>query len=124
MELCDGNLEGFMQQRNFMSATPITIAEVWNIMTQITNGLVYVHAQNEIHGVLKPSNGMYAVELNWHSQYFIRPILKCGRLPILDWRVKERRGDSWRPKKKTGFVNKDKLTRKKVIKKQIMDVES
>jgi len=64
MELCDVTLEDFMLEHNFTSTTPITIAEVWNIMTQITNGLVYVHTQNEVHRDLKPNNCTYVVGLN------------------------------------------------------------
>jgi serine/threonine protein kinase len=64
MELCDVTLEDFILEHNFKSTTPITIAEVWNIMTQITNGLVYIHTQNEVHRDLKPSNSTYMVGLN------------------------------------------------------------
>ena len=31
--------------------------EMWNIMTQISNGVAYIHGQGEVHRDLKPLNG-------------------------------------------------------------------
>lgn len=58
MELCDFNLKQFMERFSFSSSEPITMPEVWNIILQVTNGLVFIHAQREVHRDLKPSNSM------------------------------------------------------------------
>jgi serine/threonine protein kinase len=63
MELCEGNLENYMQQHNSESASPITIQQVWTIMAQIANGLVHIHENNLVHRDLKPRNGNY---LEWY----------------------------------------------------------
>jgi serine/threonine protein kinase len=56
MELCNGNLDLFMRDRGPSSSTPITIADLWNIMVQITNGLAHIHSQGEVHRDIKPRN--------------------------------------------------------------------
>jgi serine/threonine protein kinase len=57
MELCNGNLEEYILEHDPSGTNPITIGEVWHIMVQISNGLVFIHDQREVHRDLKPQNG-------------------------------------------------------------------
>lgn len=74
MERCDFNLEQFREvlweptawetmlvgPRDDESAFDVDarLKVVWVILSQITNGLNFIHLQKEIHRDLKPSNGM------------------------------------------------------------------
>ena len=60
MELCAGSLEDFMADRR-RSGVSIAIDEILSIMTQIANGLFYIHAEKEVHRDLKPRNGIELV---------------------------------------------------------------
>ena len=63
MELCDLNLEEFNRcQWKRIEATHRLPAgslelETWNIMSQIADGLAFMHRQREVHRDLKPRNG-------------------------------------------------------------------
>ena len=63
MELCDINLEGYNKSCWTMSVLADDSLlgsremEMWNIMTQISNGVAYIHGQGEVHRDLKPLNG-------------------------------------------------------------------
>jgi|SRR5271169_4259328 len=56
MELCDGNLDQFIRDHSPSSETPIAIADIWDIMVQISSGLAYIHSFGEIHRDIKPRN--------------------------------------------------------------------
>jgi len=58
MELCDGNLEDYIEERRFSGPSPLDIKEFWNIMTQITCGLVHIHKAHLVHRDLKPRNSI------------------------------------------------------------------
>jgi len=58
MELCDPNLENFMEAKKSSSGWSIMIAQVWGIIMQVANGVAYIHSQGEVHRDLKPRNDM------------------------------------------------------------------
>jgi serine/threonine protein kinase len=68
MELCDLNLAEFIDGLaspnplipSFVTGGPPPMRElqIWNIMTQIVRGLVYLHSLSVVHRDLKPGNGM------------------------------------------------------------------
>lgn len=67
MELCDVNLDEFIKgSRSFGCVHALTpefrAMEIWNIMKQIANGLVFIHENNEIHRDLKPTNGLTNIQ--------------------------------------------------------------
>jgi serine/threonine protein kinase len=64
MEVCDTDLETWIQRdRGIQAAQTYECSpgfqelQVWNIVRQIADGLVFIHEQKEIHRDLKPSNG-------------------------------------------------------------------
>jgi serine/threonine protein kinase len=70
MELCDGNLEDYIQGRRSQTfeATDNSrllslnmresgIANIWDIVEQISSGLQFIHSCEEVHRDLKPRNG-------------------------------------------------------------------
>ena len=72
MELCQGNLEDFLQGRHpetfRLSANPHFfglefeadarwIGTAWDIVEQITSGIQFIHGCGEVHRDLKPRNG-------------------------------------------------------------------
>jgi serine/threonine protein kinase len=71
MELCDLNLETYIQRKwtealrhnvpQFSNVdileSRLKLAQVWNLMKDIANGIAYVHQHQEIHRDLKPRNG-------------------------------------------------------------------
>ena len=68
MELCDMNLECWIERKwdlvlekklpyltgNFPSRT--RMAEIWDIMEDVTNGVTFIHSMKEIHRDGKPRN--------------------------------------------------------------------
>ena len=58
MELCNYNLEEFMQNHGPLSDQRLSMEQVWEIMVQIASGLTFIHAQGEVHRDLKPRNGI------------------------------------------------------------------
>lgn len=71
MELCDLNLEGYIHRREPLSPTesipyfvkneapPTKALQIWNVMSQIANGVKYIHEQKEVHRDIKPANGIF-----------------------------------------------------------------
>ena len=55
MELCEGDLCGFLASR--YPDNPLTITEIWGIFRQIMEGLEYIHSCEMVHRDLKPKNG-------------------------------------------------------------------
>ena len=51
MELCDMNLEQYIQ------TSPVEIDRIWEIMKDISDGVTFIHNHNEVHRDLKPRNG-------------------------------------------------------------------
>jgi serine/threonine protein kinase len=62
MELCDLNLEQYNKATltaALVNQEPLRVheARIWDIMKQVTNGLVFMHSNDEVHRDLKPRNG-------------------------------------------------------------------
>jgi serine/threonine protein kinase len=70
MELCEGNLDDFIQSPQsfslFLSGNPRLLninfvtyqpCHTWDIMEQIAAGVAFIHKCNEVHRDLKPQNG-------------------------------------------------------------------
>ena len=62
IELCDLTLEQY--NKAIMAAAlvqqeppRVQEARIWDIMKQVTNGLVFIHSNDEVHRDLKPRNG-------------------------------------------------------------------
>jgi serine/threonine protein kinase len=71
MELCQGNLEDFIKGNTphrfdlsnihrLLNVSERGVWGIWDIMEQITNGIVFIHACGEVHRDLKPRNGTSA----------------------------------------------------------------
>jgi serine/threonine protein kinase len=65
MELCDLNLDQYNQSSRavglvYDSGAQVKATQIWDIMTQIANALVFIHGSNEVHRDLKPHNGISA----------------------------------------------------------------
>ena len=59
MELCNGDLRQFLEQRyDTETPTPLYEATIWNIFIQILVGLEFLHSRGFVHGNLKPKNGV------------------------------------------------------------------
>jgi serine/threonine protein kinase len=69
MELCDFDLKEYIESRHQYSSytrVPEKLRgqggmpsfEMWNIMSQIANGVAFIHSHREVHRDLKPRNGM------------------------------------------------------------------
>jgi serine/threonine protein kinase len=60
MELCSLSLDEYLKGKWVVYPVDGVPEEVgiWNIMTQISNGLAFVHSKKEVHRDLKPSNGI------------------------------------------------------------------
>lgn len=58
MELCDWNLEQFIDQHRPTSEAPFTIEQLWGIMTHIASGITFIHDEGLVHRDLKPRNGI------------------------------------------------------------------
>jgi len=56
MELCEGNLYDLIQG----GPNPLGVQFIWGIMVQITNGLMFIHEQGEVHRDLKPQNSNFS----------------------------------------------------------------
>lgn len=57
MELCDGNLEHFIEE-SYANDRSIDLRNVWNIAMEIVSGVVFIHKHGEVHRDLKPRNSM------------------------------------------------------------------
>jgi len=52
MELCDRNLEDYIQ------TSKVDIVRIWGIMSDISEGAAFIHSQSEVHRDLKPRNSI------------------------------------------------------------------
>lgn len=59
MELCDSNLEQFIQDRSLSGTQVISMEQIWIIMLHIARGVAFIHTQEEIHRDIKPRNSIY-----------------------------------------------------------------
>ena len=59
MELCDGDLTGFLNHRYEEYNHPLDSGEIWNIFRQIMSGIGYIHSQGMIHRDIKPKNSNF-----------------------------------------------------------------
>ena len=64
MELCSLNLDQYNKSiRTTILVHPLAsnmrIGEIWSIITQIADGLAFIHGHHEIHRDLKPQNGLF-----------------------------------------------------------------
>ena len=57
MELCDGNLEHFIEE-SYANDRSIDLRLVWNIAMEIVSGVAFIHKHGEVHRDLKPRNSM------------------------------------------------------------------
>jgi serine/threonine protein kinase len=55
MELCEGDLNDFVQRR-YSRGNQLSPNEIWDTFRQIMSGVEYIHVQNIVHGDLKPKN--------------------------------------------------------------------
>jgi serine/threonine protein kinase len=72
MELCSLNLEEYLKSKWILYPVDGVPDEagIWNIMTQIANGLAFIHSKKEIHRDLKPSNSIKPISvsgIDWGS---------------------------------------------------------
>lgn len=86
MELCDLNLEAYIQQKwtpNVRGKVPHlvvmddlpekdSLSQVADIMHDLVAGVAFIHSHKEIHRDLKPQNGMVLVLHITYLQYSIR----------------------------------------------------
>ena len=61
MELCDGDLHGFLQQQ--YADMPLTEPAIWKIFIQIMTGIEFIHSRGIVHGSLKPQNSTVPLPL-------------------------------------------------------------
>jgi serine/threonine protein kinase len=66
MELCSLNLDEYIKSKWAVYPVEGVPDEVslWNIMTQIANGVAFVHSEQEIHRDLKPSNSIKSLAVH------------------------------------------------------------
>jgi serine/threonine protein kinase len=85
MELCDMSLQGYLHPPSPISHTGLGIppyikdlqsssiaVHIWNIMSQIANGLNFIHENSEVHRDLKPSNGSFPFLFRSHKVLYSR----------------------------------------------------
>lgn len=60
MPLCHLNLEGWINGTRIPRHEKSSfMGEIWKIMRDVTNGLSFIHSENEVHRDLKPRNSIY-----------------------------------------------------------------
>lgn len=96
MELCDLNLQDYMEQKwtpemrkrifYFTENLParMRVGQIWDIMEDITKGVSFLHQNNMIHRDLKPSNGNFLTTQELTIKYSTREWIKLGKSRILE----------------------------------------
>jgi serine/threonine protein kinase len=69
MELCEGNLYDLI---NCSRPSPLGAQFIWGIMVQISNGLLFIHNQGEVHRDLKPQNSIF--QGYWQVSLIVSPL--------------------------------------------------
>jgi serine/threonine protein kinase len=69
MELCSVSLDQYNKSiRTTLlihnAIADLKLGEIWSIVAQIADGLVFIHAHGEIHRDLKPQNGQSPLQLH------------------------------------------------------------
>lgn len=66
MELCDLTLQDFIYRQSppnpsetmpYFAEGQSSVGQIWSIMSQIANGVEYIHQRQQIHRDIKPGNG-------------------------------------------------------------------
>jgi serine/threonine protein kinase len=88
MELCQGDLEEFLQlryQENSPGPPPAGLScfEIWGIFRQILSGLDHIHSQGIIHRDFKPKNGI----LHVISRLMILVLYTKDKNGLLVWKI-------------------------------------
>ena len=85
MDLCDLNLADYNQSSWVVARTSrhyhpwLRVAEIWNIMHQIADGLAFIHKHGEVHRDLKPQNSSFPYD-TYAKVKLCSSILKQGRI--------------------------------------------
>lgn len=72
MELCDYNLETYMNGKWMSMSGLDRLTQGGKIVTDIANGLAFIHGNNEIHPDIKPRNStlLHAKLAEWSHVFF------------------------------------------------------
>lgn len=93
MELCDLNLEAYIYGKTRVDGNggkaskelppPLDAKSIWQVMTDVCDGLMFIHGNNEVHRDLKPSNSKPHLVNNLNSSF-----ISCSRSCLENWRFR------------------------------------
>lgn len=91
MELCEMNLEDYMQEHIASKLGPkyldpivndeLSCLSLWGIVRQITSGLEFIHKHRELHRDMKPQNGIFVLSI---ARLTCISALLCARQSLED----------------------------------------